>query len=70
MRSGGDPLCGDNAVDQCYEILGIVHEFLSAILRRDSIDGAGMPLIVIVHYGIHYHGAFWNSSLTPNVINA
>lgn len=60
VRSEGDPPCGDDAVDKCYENLGIVHDFLSSILRRDSIDGKGMPLIGIVHYGIHYPGAFWN----------
>ena len=27
---------------------------------RDSVDGAGQPLVLTVHYGVNYENAFWD----------
>jgi Zn-dependent metalloprotease len=59
-RGEGDPATGDKIVDQAYDWLGVTFDFFEAAYRRDSIDGAGLPLISTVHYGRDYENAFWN----------
>lgn len=60
VRSEGDGPTGDEAVDQSYEWLGVTFDFFEAVYRRNSIDGAGLPLVSTVHYGLDYANAFWN----------
>ncbi|GAA2458564.1 M4 family metallopeptidase [Actinomadura vinacea] len=59
-RGEGEPATGDKIVDQAYDWLGVTFDFFEAAYRRNSIDGAGLPLISTVHYGRAYENAFWD----------
>lgn len=60
VRNEGDEPSGDVAVDEAYDGLGITWRLLREAFGRDSLDGAGMPLLATVHYGEAYDNAFWN----------
>jgi Zn-dependent metalloprotease len=60
MRSEGTPPTGDAAVDEAYDAIGISHAFFREVFGRNSIDGKGMPIDAVVHYGSNYPNAFWN----------
>ncbi|QCR19150.1 protealysin inhibitor emfourin [Agrococcus sp. SGAir0287] len=60
VRNEGDAPTGDVAVDEAYDGLGITWTLLHDAFGRDSLDGAGMPLLATVHYGEAYDNAFWN----------
>ncbi|WP_329520003.1 MULTISPECIES: M4 family metallopeptidase [Thermomonosporaceae] len=60
VRSEGGATTGDKGVDQAYDWLGATFDFFEAAYRRNSIDGAGLPMVSTVHYGRDYDNAFWN----------
>jgi Zn-dependent metalloprotease len=60
VRAEGGAATGDAAADQAYDWLGVTFDFFEAAYRRNSIDGAGLPMISTVHYGRNYDNAFWN----------
>ena len=60
VRREGDPPVADLAVDEAYDGLGATFALFSEVFRRNSIDGAGLPLDATVHYGELYDNAFWN----------
>ncbi|MGI5168441.1 M4 family metallopeptidase [Spirillospora sp. CA-253888] len=60
VRAEGGAATGDVIVDQAYDWLGVTFDFFETAYRRDSIDGAGLPMISTVHYGRDYGNAFWN----------
>lgn len=60
-RFEGDPETNDKTVDDAYVFHGDTRDFLTKVLRRNSIDGKGMPLIGTVHFGRKYNNAYWNS---------
>lgn len=62
LRGEGQPGCGDIAADEAYKFLGATYDFYWEVLRRNSIDDAGLPLHGTVHYGKKYDNAFWNSA--------
>jgi Zn-dependent metalloprotease len=62
VRSEGGPATGDQAADQIYDWLGVTFDFYSTAYGRNSIDGAGLPLVASVHYGVDYDNAFWDGS--------
>ncbi len=62
VRSEGGPATGDKAVDEVYDWLGVTFDFYRTAYGRDSIDGAGLPMIASVHYGTGYDNAFWEGS--------
>ncbi|EGX54116.1 hypothetical protein AOL_s00004g149 [Orbilia oligospora ATCC 24927] len=68
-----EPLTGDfedvaiaksyhDAVDKCYDNLGIAHEFFLKCFNHNSIDDKGAPLIAVVHYGFSFPCAFYAPS--------
>jgi Zn-dependent metalloprotease len=59
-RAEGQGATGDAAVDEAYDGFGDTYTLYWDIYRRDSIDGAGMPLNGTVHYGRNYDNAFWD----------
>ncbi len=59
-RSEGAAATGDAAIDEAYDGLGATFAFYRDACRRNSIDGAGMPLDATVHFGVGYNNAFWN----------
>ncbi|MBW8483521.1 M4 family metallopeptidase [Actinomadura parmotrematis] len=60
VRAEGGAATGDAVADRAYDWLGVTFDFYEAAYRRNSIDGAGLPMISTVHYGRDYDNAFWN----------
>jgi Zn-dependent metalloprotease len=60
VRAEGASATGDAACDAAYDWLGVTFEFFDKSYGRNSIDGAGLPMISTVHYGQDYDNAFWN----------
>ena len=58
---GQDPVA-DAAVNQAYDGLGATYDYYWSNFQRDSIDGQGMPLFGLVHYGTRYDNAFWDNA--------
>jgi hypothetical protein len=57
-RAEGDPPTGDRAVDQAYDALGVTRDFLRDVLGRNSLDGRGMEMTAVVHYGKSSNNSF------------
>ena len=62
MRAEGQGSGQDQAANQAYDGLGATYEFYWTVFDRDSIDGAGMPMLGLVHYGQRYPNAFWDGA--------
>ncbi|MDC8639891.1 M4 family metallopeptidase [Xanthomonas hortorum] len=60
VRDEGAAATDDVAVTEAYDSLGATHVFFQTVYGRNSIDGAGMPLIGSVHYERGYDNAFWD----------
>jgi len=66
VRNEGQPATGNTDVDLAYDYSGITYDFYKNSFNRDSIDGAGMPLISLVRYcppgagNCPYQNAFWD----------
>lgn len=61
LRVEGQPVSGNLAADQAYNGLGATYAYYWTVFERDSIDGTGMPLLGLVHYGRSYANAFWDN---------
>ena len=61
-RSERQPPVPDQAVNQAYDGLGDTYTFYWSIFQRDSIDGQGLPLLGLAHYGSNYDNAFWDNA--------
>src|SRR5215213_9507137 len=59
-RAEGQRAGRDAAVNQAYAALGSTYEYYWQIFKRDSIDGQGLPMLGLVHYGRNYANAFWD----------
>ncbi|MER7620061.1 M4 family metallopeptidase [Streptomyces sp. NPDC126503] len=60
VREEGQAATGDATVNRAYAGLGATFELFHGVYGRNSIDGAGLPLIASVHYDRDYGNAFWN----------
>jgi len=60
VRSEGEEPTGDPAADEAYDGLGATFALFSEVYKRNSINGAGLPLDATVHYGEDYDNAFWD----------
>lgn len=60
VRREGDGPTGDAAADEAHDGLGASWRMLFEAFGRDSLDGAGQPLLATVHYGERYDNAFWD----------
>jgi Zn-dependent metalloprotease len=60
VRAEGQPPTGDPATDEAYDGLGVTFDFWRDCYGRNSIDGDGMGLDAIVHFGRDYMNAFWD----------
>ena len=60
VRSEGQAAVADQSVNEAYDGLGHTFDFYLEIYQRNSIDGQGLPLNAIVHYGQDYDNAFWD----------
>jgi Zn-dependent metalloprotease len=59
-RAEGDKAVKDAGVNEAYDGLGFTHKLFASQFGYDSIDGQGMALIGLVHYGQQYDNAFWD----------
>lgn len=62
VRNDGQPPVADKTVDQAYDGLGDTYTYYWTVFQRDSIDGQGLPLLGLVHYGRNYDNAFWDNA--------
>jgi Zn-dependent metalloprotease len=60
IRAEGDPPNKDDAVNEAYKGLGATYKFFEKAYGRNSIDGLGMELDGVVHYGTNYDNAMWD----------
>lgn len=60
VRTEGEEKTDDPAVNEAYDFLGDTFQFFFEAYSRNSIDGKGMPLRGVVHYGHRYANAFWD----------
>lgn len=60
VRTEGEPLKGDVAVDEAYGGLGATYDLYWQVFERNSIDDQGMALHAYVHYDRNYDNAFWD----------
>jgi len=61
-RSEGQPPVKNKSVNQAYDGLGFTYDFYWSIFQRDSIDGQGLPMLGLVHFGTDYDNAFWDGA--------
>lgn len=61
-RGEGDPVTGDDGVNETYDAAGAVRDYYKNRLGRHSIDNLGMNQIHNVHFGENYMNAFWDGS--------
>lgn len=61
VRSEGDGPTGIEDADQAYDGAGEVFSLFAEEYGRNSLDGAGLPLIATVHHRRNYNNAFWNN---------
>jgi Zn-dependent metalloprotease len=61
-RREGDPITGDIAVDEAYDYVGVTYRFFSDVFQRNSVDGNGLHLNAVVHYGKGFNNGFWNGT--------
>ncbi len=62
VRKEGQGPTGDKVLDVAHDNAQGVYDFYNKKYDRDSIDGKGMKLKSVVHYGNKYNNAFWNGS--------
>ena len=62
VRAEGENPTGDAAADEAYDGLGATYDLFWSVFERDSIDGRGLPLQGVVHYGQDYDNAFWDGT--------
>ncbi|NVJ24700.1 M4 family metallopeptidase [Myxococcus sp. AM011] len=61
-RGEGQPASGDAYVDATFNMLGLTYACFNTLFGRDSMDGAGLPLISTVHYATSYVNAYWDGT--------
>jgi Zn-dependent metalloprotease len=61
-RAEGSRAVRDIAINQAYDGLGYTYDYYWGQFQRDSIDGQGMPMLGLVHYGTNYDNAFWDNA--------
>ena len=60
VRSEGGKPSKDAAVNEAYDGLGATYDFYRQVLDCNSLDGTGMRLDAVVHYGDSFNNAFWD----------
>lgn len=59
-RSEGEKAVADESVNEAYDGLGYTWSLYHDVYGRDSLDGAGLPLVASVHFAEKYDNAFWD----------
>jgi len=60
VRAEGDSPSSDDSVNEAYDGVDSTYTFYKEVYDRDSVDGAGYPLISSVHFGVDFDNAFWD----------
>jgi Zn-dependent metalloprotease len=60
VRGEGDPAASDPSVNEAYDGLGVTYDFYRTVFGRNSLDGNGLRLDAVVHYGRDINNAFWD----------
>lgn len=60
VRVENEAASADPSVNKVYDYAGAVRGYFKDVLNRNSIDNAGMKLILNVHFGVNYMNAFWD----------
>jgi Zn-dependent metalloprotease len=60
VRTEGEGPVDDVAANEAFDGFGATYAFYWQVFQRDSIDGDGMALDGVVHYGENYDNAFWD----------
>ena len=60
VRAEGQASTGDPAVNEAYDGLGATYKYYWDVFARNSIDGAGLSMHGMVHFGTNYNNAFWD----------
>ena len=60
VRAEGALAVRDAAINDAYDNFGATYSLYWDIFRRDSIDGQGMPIVGLVHFGTNYDNAFYD----------
>ena len=74
-RSEGGPASPDTDANEAYDYTGITWNFYWNILKRNSVDGAGLPMVSNVHLDATIQNAYWDGTQmfycdpTPGVFN-
>jgi len=63
VRGEEDPPFSDHTVNEAFDGLGATYDFYKQVHSRNSIDGKGLRLDAIVHYGDGFNNAFWNGQV-------
>jgi Zn-dependent metalloprotease len=62
VRAEGQKPSEDSAINEAYDGFGATYDFYWKVLRRDSIDNAGMTIEGLCHFGRKYNNAFWDGN--------
>ena len=60
LRHEGEPPVADTSANEAYDSLGATWQLYWTAYQRDSLDGAGLPLVASVHYDTGFDNAFWD----------
>src|SRR5262249_60779683 len=60
VRGEDDAPISDTAVNEAFDGLGTTYDFYKQVFSRNSLDGNGLRLDGIVHYGDGFNNAFWD----------
>ncbi|MGH7617936.1 MAG: M4 family metallopeptidase [Gemmatimonadaceae bacterium] len=62
VRCEGGPSTNDHSVNEVYDAVGATYDLFRTVFQRDSLDGKGLRLDAVVHFGQRFNNAFWNGS--------
>ncbi|KNX39371.1 M4 family metallopeptidase [Luteipulveratus halotolerans] len=60
VRGEGQSAVVDESANEAYDGLGHTFALYADVFGRDSLDGAGLPLVASVHYDREFDNAFWD----------
>jgi len=60
VRGEAGPASIDRAANDMYDALGAVYDLYHEVFQRDSLDGKGLRLEAVIHFGHRFNNAFWN----------
>lgn len=62
VRTEGGAAVADAVANRNYDVLGTTYDCYHDLFARDSLDGAGAPIVSSIHVGSRLVNAFWNGT--------